>query len=132
MNLEQMKKTDPEFAQCFENFALDEVVNEEGQQLSLPDALDSGLTQVAVKKAVYQAVDYLGYGRMPPFLNVTNELLEQRGIALPLEGQATTTPETRLEKGVEARTRWRALCCWTKRNKPFCNAKQQHRGTSAG
>ena len=30
MNLEQMKKTDPEFAQCFENFALDEVVNEEG------------------------------------------------------------------------------------------------------
>ena len=39
---------------------------------------------------------------MLPFLNVTNDLLEQRGIALPLEGQATTTPETRLEKGVEA------------------------------
>ena len=118
MNLEQMKKTDPEFAQCFENFALDEVVNEEGQQLEpatrylailatlmgcggvdayrqiLPDALDSGLTPVAVKEAVYQAADYLGYGRMLPFLNVTNELLEQRGIALPLEGQATTTPET--------------------------------------
>jgi len=69
---------------------------------------------------------------MLPFLNVTNELLEQRGIALPLEGQATTTPETRLEKGVDARTRRRALCCWTKRNKPFCNAKQKHRGTSAG
>ena len=68
----------------------------------LPDALDSGLTPVAVKEAVYQAADYLGYGRMLPFLNVTNELLEQRGIALPLEGQATTTPETRLEKGVEA------------------------------
>ena len=30
------------------------------------------------------------------------------------------------------RTRRRALCCWTKRNKPFCNAKQKHRGTSAG
>lgn len=126
MNLEQIKKIDPEFAQCFENFALDEVVNEEGQQLEpatrylailamlmgcggvdayrqiLPDALDSGLTPVAVKEAVYQAADYLGYGRMLPFLNVTNELLEQRGIALPLEGQATTTPETRLEKGVEA------------------------------
>lgn len=126
MNLEQIKKTDPEFAQCFENFALDEVVNEEGQQLEpatrylailatlmgcggvdayrqiLPDALDSGLTPVAVKEAVYQAADYLGYGRMLPFLNVTNELLEQLGIALPLEGQATTTPETRLEKGVEA------------------------------
>lgn len=36
---------------------------------------------------------------MLSFLNVTNELLEQRGIALPLEGQATTTPGTRLEKG---------------------------------
>ena len=36
MNLEQMKKTDPEFAQCFENFALDEVVNEEGQLALVP------------------------------------------------------------------------------------------------
>ena len=140
MNLEQMKKTDPEFAQCFENFALDEVVNEEGQQLEpatrylailatlmgcggvdayrqiLPDALDSGLTPVAVKEAVYQAADNLGYGRMLPFLNVTNELLEQHGIALPLEGQATTTPETRLEKGIEAQAtifnRWLADNCF--------------------
>ena len=48
---------------------------------------------------VYQAVDYLGYGRVYPFLGATNECLIQRGIALPLEGQATTTMENRLEKG---------------------------------
>lgn len=31
-----MKRTDPEFAERFEHFALDEVVNEEGQQLPAP------------------------------------------------------------------------------------------------
>ena len=51
---------------------------------------------------VYQAADYLGYGRMLPFLKATNAVFEARGIALPLPGQATITAETRLEKGVEA------------------------------
>ena len=119
-------ETDPEFMERFENFALEEVVNEEGQQLpgptrylailavlmgcqgldafreALPKALDAGLTPVAVKEAVYQAVDYLGYGRMLPFLNATNTVLEARGLSLPLAPQATTTMEDRLEKGIQA------------------------------
>jgi 4-carboxymuconolactone decarboxylase len=33
------------------------------------------------------------------FIVASNEILEGRGIPLPLEGQSTTTPETRLEKG---------------------------------
>lgn len=120
-----MHKTDPEFAERFEHFAFDEVVNEEDQQLEphtrylailatligcggidayreiLPAALENGVTPVAAKEIVYQSVDYLGYGRMLPFLNVTNEIFTERGIALPLEGQATTTFENRLEKGIE-------------------------------
>lgn len=118
--------TDPEFMERFKHFAFDEVVNEEGQQLDditrhmaiiatllgcqgidefrieLPRALDAGLTPVMVKEIVYQAVDYLGIGRVLPFLDATNEILLSRGVELPLEGQATTTMEDRLEKGIQA------------------------------
>ena len=120
-----MRRTDPEFAERFEHFALDEVVNEEGQQLPaptrylailatligcggvdayrqlLPEALDNGVTPVMAKECVYQATDYLGYGRVLPFLNAANTVLEQKGIVLPLPSQSTTM-ENRLEKGIAA------------------------------
>jgi 4-carboxymuconolactone decarboxylase len=35
------------------------------------------------------------------FIHATNDILVSRGIKLPLEGQSTTTPETRYEKGLE-------------------------------
>ena len=54
------------------------------------------------KEIVYQATDYLGYGRMLPFLHCTNEIFLEKDIELPLEGQATTTLENRLEKGIKA------------------------------
>ena len=112
------KKTDPEFIERF-------VVNEEGQQLDdvtrhmavtatllgcqgidefrleVPRALDAGLTPVMLKEVIYQAVDYLGIGRVRPFLDAANDILTARGVDLPLEGQATTTMEDRLEKGVQ-------------------------------
>lgn len=120
------RKTDPEFAERFEQFAFEEVPNEEGQQLDevtrhlailatllgcqgvdefkleLPRALDAGISPVMAKEVVYQAVDYLGIGRVKPFLDATNNILTQRGVKLPLEGQATTTMENRLEKGIQA------------------------------
>ena len=118
--------TDPEFMERFTHFAFDEVVNEQGQQLDevtrhmailavllgcqgkeefrleLPRALEGGVTPVMVKEIIYQAVDYLGIGRVLPFLDAANEILTERGVKLPLEGQATTTMENRLEKGAEA------------------------------
>ena len=68
----------------------------------LPAALDAGVTPVMVKEIVYQAVVYLGIGRVLPFLKCTNEILTQRGVTLPLEGQSTTTMKNRLEKGAQA------------------------------
>lgn len=118
--------TDPEFAERFEHFAFEEVVHEKGQtldevtrhmavlaallgcqgvdafRLEVPRALDAGVTPVMVKEIVYQAVDYLGIGRVLPFLDAVNDILTDRGISLPLEGQATTTMEDRLEKGAQA------------------------------
>lgn len=119
------RETDPEFSQRMEHFALEEVVREEGQQLDdvtrhlailatllgcqgkelfgweLTQALDAGVTPVMAKEVIYQAVDYLGMGRALPFLDITNDLLTQRGVTLPLEGQATTTMENRLERGYQ-------------------------------
>ena len=119
-------ETDPEFMERFEHFAFVETVNEENQTLEpktryiailavligcqgteaykemLYKALDSGVEPVEVKEIVYQSADYLGMGRMWPFLRITNEVMTERGIKLPLENQATTTFEDRLEKGVQA------------------------------
>ncbi len=124
--MKDYRRTDPEFMERFEHFAFEEVVHEEGQQLDeitrhmaiiatllgcqgidefrleLPRALDAGLTPVMAKEVVYQAVDYLGIGRVLPFLDAANEILETRGVKLPLEGQATTTMQDRLEKGAQA------------------------------
>ena len=124
--MKNYRDTDPEFAERVEHFAFDEVVNEPEQQLDevtrhmailatllgcqgteafrreLPQALDAGVTPVMAKEIVYQAVDYLGMGRVLPFLDITNEVLTARGVTLPLEGQATTTMENRMEKGAQA------------------------------
>jgi 4-carboxymuconolactone decarboxylase len=63
-------------------------------------ALTAGVTPIEVKEIVYQAVPYVGMGRAFDFIHTTNEVLVERGVALPLEGQSTTTPETRAEKGL--------------------------------
>ena len=43
--------------------------------------------------------------RVFDFLHATNGLLGSRGVALPLEGQSTTTPDTRHQKGLELQKR---------------------------
>ena len=120
----QFLKTDPEFTERFDNFAFDEVVNQDDlddktrfiailatligcqgideYRAMLGAALNFGVTPVEVKETVYQSVAYLGIGRAFPFLKATNEILTERGIKLPLEGQATTTTENRLEMGEQA------------------------------
>ena len=122
-----LAKTDPEFVERFASFAFDKVVNMpliEGMKpisdcprfmailatllgcqgidefkIMLPAALNVGLTPVEVKEIVYQAVAYLGIGRVMPFLTAVNEELERRGISLPLEPQAQTVYEQRRDAG---------------------------------
>ena len=68
----------------------------------LPAAMNFVVTPVEIKEITYQAVAYLGIGRVFPFLKAVNESLESREIALPLEGQATTTTENRRDAGTQA------------------------------
>jgi 4-carboxymuconolactone decarboxylase len=114
--------TDPELIEVFDNFAFDEVLQYgtldtrtrlmvilasmiacqavAEYKVMLGGALNIGVTPIEVKEIVYQAVPYVGMAKVFDFLHATNEILESRGIKLPLEGQSTTTPETRLEKGL--------------------------------
>ncbi len=118
-----LKVTDPEFIELFDNFAFDEVVANSQldtktrvmmilgstigcQALSeykvmVSAALNVGITAIEVKEILYQAIPYMGIAKVFDFLHATNEVLQGRGIALPLEGQSTTTPENRFEKGLE-------------------------------
>ena len=119
-------RTDPEFIERFDNFAFNEVVaqvdlDDETRYIGwlatllgcqgideyraiLPAALRNGITPVQAKEIVYQAVAYLGIGRVFPFLKATNEILEAEGVELPLPEQAHTEParESRLEGGEQA------------------------------
>lgn len=117
-------ETDPEFIERFDNFAFDEVVTSDDldektrftaimatligcqgideYRAMLPAALNFGVTPMEAKEIVYQAVAYLGIGRVFPFLKATNEVLAARGVKLPLERQAKTTMENRLEAGEQA------------------------------
>lgn len=63
----------------------------EEYKIMLPVALDNGVNPVEAKEVLYQAIDYLGLGRVMPFFKVTNEIMTARGIKLPLESQTKTT-----------------------------------------
>ncbi|WP_243677024.1 carboxymuconolactone decarboxylase family protein [Secundilactobacillus collinoides] len=115
-----LKQTDPEFIEVFDNFTFDEVLKYQDLDLKLRmkltlasliamqclneykamlnGALNIGVTPVEVKEIVYQAVPYVGLGKVFDFLHGTNEVFKDRGIDVPLEGQSTTTPETRYDK----------------------------------
>lgn len=117
-------ETDPEFIERFDNFAFDEVVHQgnldektrftailavllgcqgiDEFRAMVPAAMNFGVTPVEIKEITYQAVAYLGIGRVFPFLKAVNEILTEKGISLPLPAQANTTTENRLEKGIQA------------------------------
>jgi 4-carboxymuconolactone decarboxylase len=122
-----LKATDPELVETFDNWVFDEVIEAAGMdirlrlmvqlaaliacqavneyRLMLGGALNVGLTPVQAKEILYQAVPYVGMARAFDFLHATNEVFKERGIALPMPAQATTTAQTRFDKGLEAQKR---------------------------
>jgi 4-carboxymuconolactone decarboxylase len=114
--------TDPELIVTFDNFAFDEVLRHGNldtrtrlmvqlaaliasqalgeYRVMLGAALTVGVTPIEAKEIVYQAVPYVGMAKVFDFIHATNDVLTGRGISLPLEGQSTTTPETRAERGL--------------------------------
>ena len=121
--------TDPELIEVFDNFAFDEVLRHTALALRTPlmvqlastiaapalseyrvllgAALTAGVTPIESKEIVYQAVPYVGMARVFDFLNTTNEVLTERGVALPLPAQATTAPDNRAAQGLATQ---KAVC----------------------
>ena len=66
-----------------------------------------------VKEIVYQAVDYLGIGRVLPFLEATNEVLDRSG-AYPCRWRARPRPPWKTGWKKAPRPRWPSLAprCW--------------------
>lgn len=114
-------RTDPEFVERIGNFALDQVVaatpllddrarflcwiatclgcgGVDAFRVMVRGALNVGVDAVAIQEVTYQAAAYLGIGRTRPFIDVKNEVFEAFGINLPLEAQATTTPDLESRK----------------------------------
>jgi len=114
--------TDPELIEVFDNFAFDEVLREtkldartrlmvqlapliacqalREYRVMLGAALNVGVTPVEAKEIVYQAVPYVGMAKAFDFIHATNDVLTEHGVSLPLPAQSTTTPETRMQKGL--------------------------------
>ena len=121
-HISTLSVTDPELIEVYDNVAFDEILRHSSldlrtrlmmqlasliacQALSeyrvmLGAALTVGVTPVEVKEIVYQAVPYVGMAKVFDFIHTTNDVLTERGVELPLEGQSTTTPQTRMEKGL--------------------------------
>lgn len=119
-----LKGTDPELIEIFDNWAFDEVL-EHSQidtktrvmmilsatlgggavaeyKIMVGAALNVGVSPIEIKEILYQATAYIGMAKAFDFIHATNDTFKERGLELPLEGQSTTTRETRFEKGLAA------------------------------
>jgi 4-carboxymuconolactone decarboxylase len=107
-----LKVTDPELIEVFDNFAFDEVVGDSkfdtgtrvllilastvgshavGEfKVMVGAALNVGATPIEIKEIVYQSVPYVGMARAFEFVHAANDMLTERRMQLPLEGQSTT------------------------------------------
>lgn len=115
-------RSDPELTEIFGNFAFDETQRCGGLdaktrilttmaaavalqsdavfRMTLRAASHNGVTPVEIRETLYQSVPYAGMGKAADFIAAANEYFAANGVALPLEGQATTSPDDRLEKGL--------------------------------
>jgi len=118
----KVAQTDPDLIHVFDNFAFDEVINHDAMdtktrvlmimastigsqalteyKMFVNAALNVGVSAVEIKEVLYQSVPYIGVAKVIDYITATNEIFTERNIALPLESQATTTPTTRMEKGL--------------------------------
>ncbi|MCI1370983.1 MAG: carboxymuconolactone decarboxylase family protein [Prevotella sp.] len=114
--------TDPELIKIFDNWAFDEIIAQSKidtkirvmmiigsciaqgalteYKMFVNAALNVGVIPVEVKEILYQSAAYVGMAKVVDFLSATNEIMQERGITLPLEAQSTTTRENRFEKGL--------------------------------
>lgn len=119
----RIKENDPDFIALFDNFAFDDVINQDtldtktrvlmilastlGSQalteykMYVTAALTVGISPIEIKEVLYQSVPYVGISKIVDFILATNEIFKDRAIVLPLPSQVTSTSETRYEEGLK-------------------------------
>lgn len=125
-NMTNWKKTNPELASFWGNFTkevrshgnlpVDEryyVVlaahigasgSDESFRETLVNALQEGVCAEKLMEVIYQTIPYTGMAKAYGFINTANNVFRDAGIPLPLKGQSSTSPETRLQKGIETQS----------------------------
>lgn len=117
-----IRHSDPELSRLFEAFVEDEVLHygdldpktrmlvtmastiaqhAVGEYRTLlRSAWEGGITAVEIKETIYHAVPYVGIAKAIDFIDAANDFLSAHGVSLPLEGQASVSPETRYDAGL--------------------------------
>lgn len=123
----ELFELDPEFNGIIENFIFDEVdrnntLDERSAELVrlatlianqsydlyrnfLEGSLDI-LSPEEIKEVLYQSTAYVGLGKSYEFIKITNEVLIDNNIDLPLKSQSTTNLDNRYEKGLELQVKY--------------------------
>lgn len=123
----KLKKNDPDFFEIFNNFNNKEILeyvsiskrtrfiitlatlitntSKEKYAIAVRDALEV-LSPVEIKEVLYQSVAYVGLGKTFELFEITNDVLIENAIQLPLESKSTVTRENRHEKGLEIQKRY--------------------------
>lgn len=121
--LAEIRTKDSEFFSAFLNFTLDDSLSQsklsideyikvvlaaliaipsiQEYEVMLHAAVHNKIHPTAIKEILYQATPYVGYGRVSEFLALSNKVLKEYNISLPLAPQSHTTRQNRQEKGLE-------------------------------
>ena len=119
----ELDETDPEFIELFNNFLFDDVqsntrlpersrmlvtlasliTNQSTKmyEIALEAAINLGIRSVEIKEVLYQSVPYVGFAKVYDFLDITNQIFDEKGIDVPIPGQSTTNRENRVERGYQ-------------------------------
>lgn len=123
----KLKKNDPDFFKIFNNFNNKEILeyvsiskrtrfiitlstlitntSKEKYAIAVHDALDV-LSAIEIKEVLYQSVAYVGLGKTFELFEITNDVLSQNGVELPLESTSTVNAYNRHEKGLKIQKKY--------------------------
>lgn len=123
-----LEETDPELLEIMDNFIFDEtqqhntltyrtttlitlaaLITNQSQQLYmkiLEGAIDNGIKPIEIKEVLYQTIPYAGLSKVYDFIDLTNQVLDEKGVDVPLPGQSTTNRNNRKEKGYQIQTQY--------------------------
>ncbi len=123
----KLKKNDPDFFKIFNSFNNKEILeyvsiskrtrfiitlatlitntSKEKYAIAVRDALEV-MSPIEIKEVLYQSVAYVGLGKTFELFEVTNDVLSENGVELPLESISTTTRENRHEEGLKLQEKY--------------------------